>query len=51
MKDLKNFKEFVDSKIETSNYEPPKKVIEPAKNDKIYNFIEKINKKYRNKII
>jgi hypothetical protein len=50
MEDLKNFKEFVDSKTETSNYEPPKRVIEPAKDDKIYDFIEKINKKYKNNI-
>jgi hypothetical protein len=50
MKDLKNFKEFVDSKTETSNYEPPKRVIEPAKDDKIYDFIEK-NKQKNKKII
>ena len=48
MKNLKSFKEFIDNKTETSNYEVPKNVIEPQKNDKIIGFVEDDFEKHPN---
>lgn len=38
MTNLITYKEFINSKSETSNYEPPKFIVEPAPNDKIFNY-------------